>query len=446
MRLLILDYFRRRSRFWMLLLALSGVELGHIIASDPRDAVHAASDVIPGLIQVTAIFGLIPLSNDLARGLARCASSLPLTSAQIGRALWIVAVPTPVIVGTALLSIGAAFYDCRHPSSIFPGAMLAGAFVFGLLWLGAGFTVLFQVSVTQSGAGWVSVIRGGIFGVALAAMTFGPPYYLNYVLARPLATAIVFGVAAVATCAGWLLAGQFVMARATFRPGKSLSIKPGDKFGATPGYGGIPRFISTTFVRGFLATVGFVALLTVMECQTESWRKVITSTDGMLVMGGPGCVVIILLLLPALTHLRFLRTLPISPGALAAVLIGMVVLPTLAAGLVLAGVAGFAAGTPAASQLLLNAYVLWLSPAALGVVVAVWLGVSQRSTVVQVTLLITLAPSIVGIFFHTAKVPFLFSALFAGASGIVAFLLTRYSLTESSRPYKVVVNVPGTTA
>ncbi len=83
--------------------------------------------------------------------------------------------------------------------------------------------------------------------------------------------------------------------------------------------------------------------------------------------------------MPHLGQLRLLRTLPISTTRLAAVLIGLAVLPVTAVGALTAGVAGLTLGTSAAHTIV-SRFTFILAPTALGVFVAVWQGPGSRLT------------------------------------------------------------------
>jgi len=213
---------------------------------------------------------------------------------------------------------------------------------------------------------------------------------------------------------------------------------------APTGHGGMPFLIRSTFLRGFFYIAAIVALMALLS----RWQRQMMppgmagNMDIMMVatMGSfMSCWFLIFnQLIPALSHLRFLRTLPVSATSLAGVMIGIVILPLLALGALVAAVVALSVGTPFAVTVL-KSYSFMLAPAALCVFFAVWRGVGvPTGALVLVTMFgFFLGPLWLKRHFHQPETPFLQTGIFVALWVLLAFLLTRRALLSSSHAYRI---------
>ncbi len=427
MNRLILDYFRR----WWWMLALGGAlqfRFGWTIAKRPDGAFEF-------LVFLVALWmGAILLGFDLKHGVARAVLSLPLTGRQIGRGWWLATIAIPASALTALLFLGAATFHCFYPDTIFPAGRLALGSLFVLPWLGTAFTSIYGMNNEAIFGNWRQRASAFFFSLLSVILLFGGMLTLQNSTKQPFKFALYLGVGALLIVAGWLRAEGFVLGRASFRlvapryrvargqpnaaddplrwleafrppatasrlrrrlfdaylrwlagmAGKSLR----GEHHAPGGYGGIPFLIQTTFVGMFLALVAMVALMALIR----HWQRQ-TMPQGMDVtifasMASLMSCFFIFILQPMLVlrHLRFLRTMPISATRLAAVMMAFALLPLIASGSLVAGVAGLSLGIPAAIMIL-KSYAFILAPASLCVFFAVWRGTGKQG---YVLLLLTL--------------------------------------------------------
>jgi hypothetical protein len=482
MNRLILDYLRR----WWWVLALCGAlefGLGWATTSLPEQNVWLP----PGMFLAMAM-SVNLVSFDLRRGVLRAVAVLPLTGRQIGLSWWLATVPIPAIALAAGLFLGAGTCCHFHPNQIFPANRLALAALFNVGWLSCGFTCIFP-SPDFFEKGW-RVARGCFFGLLSMMVLFGGMWYFRDAHVKPFKCALLLGIGALLTVEGWYRADRFLPGRAVFpvampqgkyprgqafvvedslrqleamRPPATASRfrrrmfdgymrrmeamaggSPRGVHHAPSGCGGMAFLIRSTFFRGFLYLAGMAALLALLS----RWQRQMMppgmagGMDVMLIarMGSfMSCWFInFYSLMPVLPHLRFLRTLPVSATGLAGVMIGIVVLPLLAVGALVAAVAALSVGTPLAVTVLKN-YTFMLVPGALCVFFAVWrgIGVPTGALVLASLFGFFLAPIWLNGYFHQPEIPLVQTGAFVAACVLLAFLLTRRALLRGSRAYRI---------
>jgi len=479
MNRLIFDYFRR----WAWLLALVCVlefGLGCLIANRPEDGFE-----FWGLL-LAMWTGANLLSKDMKRGLVRVVAVLPLIARQIGRSWWLATVAIPAIVLAALLFLGAGTVYHFHPNKIFPADRLAIVSLLNVAWLGTMFTCVFATP-SFDGNGWERARASFISGLS-AMMLLGGMLICQNASKSPLKSSILLGVGGLLTVASWFRAGEFVPGLAGFRlvalPYKDARGQPGaadeslrrlkalrppatawlglrrplfDRYirwlermaGRNPcgehhvpgGRGGIPLLISTTFVRTFLTLAAMVALMALIW----QWQRQKMPQDMDITlfaqMGSFMSCFFIFFLQPMLMlqHLRFLRTLPVSATRLAVVMVATGILPLIALGAVVTGVAWLTIGTAAAITVS-KSYMFILAPASLCVFFAVWRGAGMQA---YALLLFTMfgffmVPLWLQAFFHRREIiPLSLIGIVAAVYILLAFLLTRRALMQSSHAYRI---------
>jgi uncharacterized membrane protein (UPF0136 family) len=431
MNRLILDYFRR----WSPVLALVAVlefGLGWFIVNRPKDNFEFWG------LMLAMWAGANLLVKDLKRGVVRADGGLPLSARQIGRSWWLATVAIPAIALAVLLFLGAGTFYHFHQKNIFPAERLAMAGLFNVAWLSAVFTCHFPAH-GFAGSLW-KLARGSFFSVLAMMMIFGGLIYFQDAPEKPFKCALLLGAGALLTVVSWFRAGQFVPGHTSFRITAPPYKDPRGQHRAPGGYGGISFLIRTTFVRTFLILAAMVAIMALVR----HWQrqKLPQDMDIMLFaqMGSFMSCFFIFFLQPMLVlrHLRFLRTLPISATSLTAAMMSFAILPLMALGALVAGVAALTLGTPVAITIL-KSYVFILGPASLCVFFAVWRGAGiQGYALLLLTLFgFQLVPVWLQAILLHPRIPFIQTGTFVALCVLLAFLLTRRMLRHSSHAYRV---------
>ncbi len=437
MKRLILDHLRR----WFWVLALVGAlefGLGWSIAKQPQ----SDFEFLGLLLAMWA--GAVLLSFNLRRGFVRSIAVLPLKGTQIGRGWWLATVCIPAIALAALLFFGAGIFCYFHPDKVFPAGRLGMAGLFNVAWLGTMFTLVFPTPLVHRKP-WENV-RAFLISVMSQIMLFGGMLFCQSASKSPLKSLILLGGGALLTAVGWFRAEHFVLGRTNFRlamPRHRAALQPAAQTGrrhAPSGFGGIPFLMRTIFVRTFLILVAMVAVMALMM----AWRGMgMPRQQAIIVFASMGSFMscfFIFILQPMLLlrHLRFLRTLPVSANRLAGVMIGAGILPLMALGALVTGVAGLLFGTPAAITFL-ESYAFILAPASLCVFFAVWLG---AGTWTYALMLLTMFGFQLGpLWFQrillNPEIPGIQSGAFVALCVLLAFLFTRRALLRSSHAFRV---------
>jgi hypothetical protein len=445
MKRLILDYYRR---WWWVLLVCAFVEftIGWSTSGSPENNIFDSASIFQ--FQLVLFSGALLLSFDLQRGVARTVTALPLTTREIGRAWWLATVLIPAMALAVVLFSGAGMSSLFNPNNTFSAGRLAMMCLVNLLWLGATFTIIFSTTWGYGGQWWAKA-RNVIITALFALMIGGGFMFFRDVSIYSIKFASFLGVAGMLTVAGWIRAGQFVQGRASFRLAALQSNDPRGQHRAPSGYGGIPYLVSTIFVRTFsigLAMVVLMPLFMALQGHLKSWSQVIQNIQ---TMGNfmPIWLIIIFTIIPTLVQIRLLRTLPMPATRLAAVMIGITLLPLIALGAILAGIAGMSLGTPAAIAILKD-YTLTLASGALCVLFVGWLGVGRDSFALMCLIFIVFQsmPIWLQACFNIRQIPFSLIGAIVAISITLSFLFTRHSLTHSSKTYRVQANPLGNIA
>jgi len=455
MKRLILDHFRR---WWWVLASCAALEfgLGFSITADPKMPFEFWAFLL-------ALWtGATLLSFDLKNGVLHALATLPLTSRQIGRGWWLATVPIPAIVLAALLFLGAETYYHVQPNQAVRADRLAMVSLFNLAWLGISFTMVFNTTRGFYVKTWRFI--GNTFISLLTVLAFfGSMAFATNASKSPLKSAVLLGLGAVLTAVGWLRAERFELGRAGIYLGRVGQIDMGrpDHSGVhlTPlktnvrsdhhlvpcGFGGMPFLISSTFVSAFLNLVAMVALMALVwlyqdQAMPRSWNRVI----GLVPMGSVMCgwFIIFYRFIPLLRQLRFLRTLPVSATRLAFVMLATVLLPLIAIGPVVAGVAGLFLGTSEALTVL-NSFTLVLAPTALCMSFAVWRSDEKGVYALLLLIMIGFLLGFMRLQTHYPGHPFNLAGSVMGICLLLAFLLTCLVIRRSSRAYHVQANAGG---
>jgi len=427
-----------------------------------------------------AIFtGAMLLLFDLQRGLARVCASLPLTSRQLGRSWWVATAGAPAAWQIAWVTFGAGLFYGLHPGTALPVARLLLADLLLGLWFGTAF-VIFFVNYAMQGRPW-GKFWNFITGVALIWMEFGFVLSLN-AQKSPVKWAAFLTLGVLMTAFGWWQAGRYtpgqikptVRAR---RGGQSLSLSQSNSSprpstplaieervaaglerrlpgvpglhgrsiqGAlTPlaidylagmqtgpkGTGDISPLIKVTFYRAILFCLSvavWMPLALAWQGRINSWPSVIELVASLV---AAYWALSFFAFAPVLRQLRSLRTLPLSGGCLALILIGLALLPVLAMGALTLGVAWLTTN-PAVTWQVVHNFLFVLAPASLCLGMAVWRGTGIQTYVVLLLALIGFQV----VCYRSLPL----SAVGGIAAGciLLGFLAVRAALNRSSHAYR----------
>lgn len=448
MRRLMLDYFRR----WWWVLALAGLGefwLGWRIANRPQDPIEFF------VLLATMWAGASPLSFDFRGGALRPIAVLPLAARDIGRGWWLATVPIPAVALTALLFLGAGACCLHHPGLPLPAERLGMMSLFTIAWLGLQFTLAFS-ALHGVGRTPGEFVRIGLINLLSMLMLFGSMLVCQGAASSPLRAAFILGGGGLLTVVGWFRAEQFepgragqaplgglrrlVRGRPDVSPAPPGPRTPPGQFQPTAGYGGVPFLLWTMFVRIFLLIAALAGVMTLIWLLQRLVTPQHTSLVAFAQMENfmAGAFAVVFQLLPVARHLRLLRTLPISTTRLAAVMMAMTVLPPLTLGVVAAGVAGLALGTPTA-LMVLNFCIFNLAPVALCVSVILWRGDERLAYVLLCLNLFGSQVVYAGLemSLRSLAVPLTVVGPIAAVGVLASFLLAWLALSRGSRAYRV---------
>jgi hypothetical protein len=250
---------------------------------------------------------------------------------------------------------------------------------------------------------------------------------------------LVFSALTFLTVIGWFRTERLVIRRAGFR---AVSQQPRTRsacYVSPTGLGGTRFLLQTMSTRAFymilIIPIYFVALFGVMarlRARPMPWNAALTG------FGTAGTnwlpwFVLLFLLLPIISHLRVLRTLPISSSSLASLLVFVPTAAMLALGLTMGTITSVLSGSFSV-WLIPQGFVAAAALLALCVPIFVWQGVGTTSYLVL--FLVIVAGSLFPLLGNSKS---LAPAILAGGVALVAlaFFLTRWLLRRSSAAYRV---------
>ena len=433
MKQLILDYLRRWAR------ALAVGALAELLIGWFGGHLGEGPYRLAALQGALGLFlGALLLSFDLQSGLSRMVGVLPLTGRQIGRAWWQASVLIPALVFGAAQFLGAGGYWLGHRATSFDWVALGVSDVYLFLMLGSAFPLAFLLCQVTARSGWrvyLGVVAGVVWGAAMGGSLF---FFENAVQHR--ASVVCFLVmAAGLTAAGWHWAGPLVLFRTGLRLGTQVAPRRTEIGRAPAGYGGVSRLIGTTFVRAFLVGVAMIIIMPLVFLLVggkagDLWEAIHFFPSVSLF---PFMFVVFFSLLPALTHLRMLRSLPISPTKLAGAFLATVILPLVGLQLVMTGLAWLVSGGEAALGTM-NSFLLAVPWVALSLVFIAWLGLGNGTYLLMMGLMIAaeLVPVVFKSRIDAYQHSLVFSLVISGFFLVGSFWLIRRSLLRSRRLYR----------
>ncbi len=342
---IMLDGFRRQWLTWSLLCLL-----------------FLAAGLILGIERVITISGVVFISfciaaTDWGFGCVRILRSLPLTARQIGLAYWWLIVGASTFLFAVFSAIGilivrlAQTHDkflgtwlqmfiATDPHEKFLGlwleAVLAGGLLCGsLFWLMTG--AVWGAALSRTGEPWRKRFWRQFYAFAFAIALVAGIYFLcKSAISATDKAVIAYCFGFIFSVLGWFRAKILFIDQNSFRGDVAGTGIPGKKFEPRPGYGGVPYLIIRfclfylAVVTLMIATIACVSGFVAWKDHKDKWSDIVA----------PGLVefqfwlffLCFVQTMTMATHLKFLRSLPLTSRQLAATILCLAVLPVLIIG------------------------------------------------------------------------------------------------------------------
>jgi hypothetical protein len=383
MKRIILDHFRR---WWLVLTASLIAYFAFQVFSIHENNSQTSDDLTVASIQHmihtihnSFVFPVIMwlgflLMWDIQRGLPRVLTSLPVTPKNIGHAWWLASVAFPAMALGAVGVLAILIFSGGTNTTIFLENYLM-SWVLAALYLGGIFGALTFMATTIPDT-FIDKIHT-VLPNLLFPLTLMGFIFLQIEILTTTTTTLIFAAYAILSVLGWFRAERMVLQRAGFRPALQHSQKQPTQHKIPQSFGGLPYLAQKIFVQTTLIGLAITSWMTL-------WMSFFHFSHGqnhsqpvvsMIIDFGsiPYVFVLLFFISPIVFHLRFLRTLPISSSALAAILVFLPVFSIAAVGLIVTTLASFMADeaviTPAA-----NGFLMLGAQAAIMVSLIVWRG------------------------------------------------------------------------
>ena len=449
MKLIILDYFRRRG----LLLAIIFIAYFIIEAwsvaggggqSNSEIGVVAAVESIHSTMSKAFLFPLIIflgtfLKMDNGLGYGRVLNTLPLPAKEIGRSLWLASVALPAI---AIMLLGAlaliifsdhqAIHWADHMTNwLLIALVLGGAF--------GGLTFAHRTPPDN------------VFGrvkffvlVTLSTLSLFAYVFIQLVPPTLLQSIFIFTALTALTVAGWFRAEKIMLPRAGFRPSASTTLKKFTPQNIPVGFGGLAYLMQKSFVLttliGLALMAWMISMMSFFSLSNGSNRAeaITTAIDGGMT---PGIFVLLISIAPMVFQLRVLRTLPMAPSTLAATMVLVPVAAITTVGLIVTAVTTCMVGETIIPHTV-NSFLMFDAKIAMLVSVIVWRGLDAVTYLIMFLMMVADSFISLGItmIFHlgtrNAENPVWIALVIFLVFAAVSVALTRMLLTQSSSPYR----------
>ncbi len=448
MKLIILDHFRR----WRVAMILFGVifflfagfiekEGGSEMLAAPFNALLNHTIFYVYVFQILIFYAGFFLTMDLRLGLARALTALPVTTKQIGRALWLASVAIPAL-GLTVIGFLALLVFSIGANKAMPFGNYLIACVLAAPTLGAMFGAT-TFTVTAIPETLLDRIRAMFSNVFMMLPIFGLIFFDRK---NPNMTeaGLIFAALTILTIIGWFRAEQLVLNRAGFRPASRHPKKQTAQYKTPTGFGGIPFLITKTTGQVLLMYLFMAAFMLAIPMLMEGHR---TFQDSIRINAGGYNLVIfsawavgIFQVFHMLIQLRLLRTLPISTTKLAALLVFLPIASLVLLSIILGAFFFPFIGQPKALEVAAT-FLTPMTIVSIGIPLVFWLGL-ERNTMVLIGFVFFLSVTL-PIWFGLDKVPL--SLRFAGTAFLIgaSFFVTKYLLARSSKAYRVLPNPIG---
>jgi hypothetical protein len=424
MKRIILDHLRR---WWLVWIAIG--TFNYFIPLDDNKGMNYIS--LPMLLWLSAF----ALNFDLQRGSGRVLTTLPVSSRRIGRAWWILSVALPTLFLATISGLAILIHSAGTANG-FPVNSFVVTTTTYALYFGSVFYLLIGLSSgqPQNAVAWLRMVFvfGFMIGIYFVKPTFETPQGIFFLLA-----------AATLTVAGWFRAERMVLQRAGFRLVAKTPNKNIGHHKIPQGFGGLPYLVQRAFIKITLILLGVIIWMNVFmsfgHLGSMNAHDFVQQID----LGITSSIffVVMFSIVPLVFQLRFLRTLPISPSALAATFVFLPVISIVAVGAIVSTVASLMLG---ASVILpaTDSFLMFAAKAVVIVPLIVWRGLDVLNYLFIFLLIVSGSLVSLGmtIIFHLTKTPeyplwvsLVIFLLCAGAS----FALTQRLLIKNSSAYRV---------
>jgi hypothetical protein len=451
MKRIVLDHFRR---WWLVLAAvliadfafqsISIRENNSQTSDDPSiTAVHLMNNTIHNIFIMQAVMWLgFLLLMDMQRGLSRVLTSMPVTTRQIGRAWWLASVAFPAFALGAIGLLAILIFSGGTNPTTFSENYLTG-WILIVLYLGAIFGAQTFMATTIPDT-FMDKTRTLLPNLLFPLVIMG----LFFVQIETLTTAktvLIFAAYAILSVLGWFRAERMVLQRANFRTAAQRSRNRPTQHKIPQGSGGLPYLAQKMFFQITLIGFAIVSWMTLWMSpfHLSGGQNHSQQIASMIVFSGSIPYIFILSFRISLfvIQLRFLRTLPISPSALAATLLLTPIYSIAAVGMSVTILASFMAGE-AVISLAANGFLMLGAKTAVLVSLIVWRGLDSLTYLI--IFLLAISGSLVSLgmtqIFHLTKTPeyplWICLTIFLLCVA-VSFALTQRLLAKSSSAYRV---------
>lgn len=432
---LILDKMRRLIGAWLFICLLSllvGWMLGEMI-SKPKGRDLSDFNVFMFLFGLASLPGWL---MELKSGYHRVALTLPFTTRQMGRFFWSIGVGMPTFLiacfgGLGLLThgVGPGFFRSWVELTLVMGLLLGSIF-----WIFSGS----PRPTADKGEGNRRMQRVYVFIFFAVILAF--LYWLLHASFSRDTKVAIFSVPALAfTILGWSRAEGFLIDCGGWR---ETGIDEGKKAGtiqAPSGRGGLTylsgKFALEHLMAMLLAVVGII-IFNLWESHGQNWSHLPWAWCCMLY----GSLIVTLRQLNAIvTQLRCVRTLPLSGGQIAVLLLLVVLTPFLITVLIVSLLIGMSAGHPA-GMLAGKVGVMGLAPLSVLAVGMVWNSEYRWGRLILIAMATFFAGAVP--FYHLVLGGPSFSVMFAGgyasvfavlAASLIQRLVERHDFTYRQR-------------
>jgi hypothetical protein len=443
MKKIILDHFRR----WRFALISIGIVYFLFQGFFVREGISEMSDTkVVALLHQTVftifIFQIIMflaffLIYDFQRGFARVLTTLPMTTKQIGRALWFASVGLPALALTVIGLLALFIFSIGTNKTISLENYLIGC-IFAAPTLGAFFGALTFTTTWIIPVTFADRIRV-FFSNAIFMLPFLGFFFLQG--KNPTMTeAILFFLAlTILSIIGWFRAEKLVLNRTGFRPISRLRGKQAWQYKTPIGFGGIPFLITKTTSHAFLMYLFLVAFMLAMPIFFEGHHTLQESikinASGYNLVIFSAWAVGLFQIFPMFIQLRLLRTLPISTTQLAAVLVFLPIISLALLGIVI-GLFFFPFVGQMEALKAVAAFLIPMTMVSIGIPLVAWLGL-ERNTLALIGLGFFIGIAVVPLWFSMDKIPLSTRYTAVALLTLVSFFGTKSSLAHGSKTYRI---------
>ena len=374
MKLLILDCLSRGRVLWICCSLI-------FIVSGALAANFAWTPKFQDVFWLFMVLFSNPFAASVAGGFARVALTLPLTSRQVGRVVWFNAVILPTIFLAVFSGLGVLIAMSSKSYVIVTllvwiKLIIGGGCLFGsIFWLGSG-------APTRK----ISQLAASTYAFCVFATLIGLGYLLykssvTVEFKQFLLTVVGLGL----TILGWFRAEGFVTDYGEKRSTAADEYETKGAYRPPLGFGGIRFLLSSLAVRQLKMFLAILFGLTVYNLFRKAPFRLDDAVE--LIPYLPIFIVVFVIneATRHLLHLKYLRTMPLSSGGLATLILSTSLATIFAYAMIASGVIAYAKNVTAATALL-KIYALSLAPLCVLTAATIWNGESRARRILVVVI------------------------------------------------------------